>query len=130
MGNRGFAATHPPLFHRVQAGAGCGGPATISRRTAHGARRRRRCLMKSFRGIFSIKLLEEWRDDIRCVFQRDPAARTTLEVLTTYPGVHAIMAYRVSSRLWRCGWRYLARLLSFVARMARSEEHTSELQSQ
>lgn len=74
--------------------------------------------MKSFREIFSIKLLEEWRDDIRCVFQRDPAARTTLEVLTTYPGVHAIMAYRVSSRLWRRGWRYLARLLSFVARMA------------
>ncbi len=63
-------------------------------------------------------LWSQWRDDMRCVFERDPAARTPLEVLTTYPGVHAIMAYRVSNRLWRRGWRYLARLISFVARMA------------
>jgi serine O-acetyltransferase len=48
---------------------------------------------------------------------RDPAARTTFEVLTTYPGVHAIMAYRLSHRLWSAGWRYPARLLAFVARL-------------
>lgn len=64
-----------------------------------------------------MSLLREWRDDIRCVFQRDPAARSTFEVLTTYPGVHAIMAYRLANRLWRAGWRYPARLLSFFARM-------------
>ena len=64
-----------------------------------------------------MSLFSEWRDDIRCVFQRDPAARTTFEVLTTYPGVHAIMLYRLSNRLWRSGWRYPARLLSFVARL-------------
>ncbi|MFC3608369.1 serine O-acetyltransferase [Stutzerimonas tarimensis] len=64
-----------------------------------------------------MSLLSEWRDDIRCVFERDPAARTTFEVLTTYPGVHAILLYRLSNRLWRRQWRYAARLLSFIARL-------------
>ena len=57
------------------------------------------------------------REDVRCVFGRDPAARTTWEVLTTYPGVHAIILYRLAHALWRRGWRYAARLLSFVARV-------------
>nr|P23145.1 RecName: Full=Probable serine acetyltransferase; Short=SAT [Azotobacter chroococcum (strain mcd 1)]AAA22162.1 serine acetyltransferase [Azotobacter chroococcum] len=48
-----------------------------------------------------MSLLAQWREDIRCVFERDPAARTTFEVLTTYPGVHAIMLYRLAHRLWR-----------------------------
>ncbi|UCV20616.1 serine O-acetyltransferase [Ferribacterium limneticum] len=56
------------------------------------------------------------REDLDCVFQRDPAARSTLEVLTTYPGVHAILTHRLSHRLWRAGWRFPARLLSFVGR--------------
>ncbi|MDP2882980.1 MAG: serine O-acetyltransferase [Azonexus sp.] len=55
-------------------------------------------------------------EDLDCVFQRDPAARSTLEVLTTYPGVHAILTHRLSHRLWRAGWRFPARLLSFVGR--------------
>ena len=46
-----------------------------------------------------------------------PAARLTLEVLTTYPGVHAIMLYRFAHRLWRREWRYAARLLSFAGRL-------------
>lgn len=57
------------------------------------------------------------RDDIDCVFQRDPAARTRIEVMTTYPGVHAIMLYRLAHRLWRRGLRYLPRLLSYIARI-------------
>lgn len=56
------------------------------------------------------------REDLACVFDRDPAARSTLEVLTTYPGVHAILAHRLSHRLWLGGWRYLGRFLSFLAR--------------
>lgn len=56
------------------------------------------------------------REDVRCVFDRDPAARTVFEVVTTYPGVHAVIAHRLAARLWGRGWRYLARLLSFVAR--------------
>jgi serine O-acetyltransferase len=57
------------------------------------------------------------RQDIDCVFQRDPAARTRIEVITTYPGVHAIMLHRVANRLWRRGWRYLPRLVSYIARI-------------
>ncbi|MDD4881062.1 MAG: serine O-acetyltransferase [Gallionellaceae bacterium] len=57
------------------------------------------------------------REDIDCVFQRDPAARSRLEVITTYPGVHAILMQRIAHRLWRAGLRYLARLLSWLARL-------------
>jgi len=57
------------------------------------------------------------RQDIACVFDRDPAARTRLEVITTYPGVHAIMVYRLAHPLWRRGWKYAARLLSYLARI-------------
>ena len=56
------------------------------------------------------------RADVQCVFARDPAARNTLELVTIYPGVHALIAYRIAHKLWRSGWRYSARLLSFVAR--------------
>lgn len=56
-------------------------------------------------------------EDIRCVFDRDPAARTRIEIITTYPGVHAIMLYRMANRLWRRGWRYLPRLISYIGRI-------------
>lgn len=62
-------------------------------------------------------LLTLLREDIACVFQRDPAARSTFEVLTTYPGVHAILLQRLAHRLWRVRLRYLARLLSWLARL-------------
>lgn len=64
------------------------------------------------RGLFALL-----REDVRCVFGRDPAARTTWEVLTTYPGVHAVMSHRIAHALWRRGWRYPARLVSFLARV-------------
>jgi len=57
------------------------------------------------------------REDVACVFQRDPAARSTFEVLTTYPGVHAILLQRLAHRLWSIGLRYPARLLSWLARL-------------
>jgi serine O-acetyltransferase len=56
------------------------------------------------------------KEDLNCVFQRDPAARSTLEVLATYPGVHALLTHRFSHRLWLAGWRFSARLLSFIGR--------------
>lgn len=59
-----------------------------------------------------------WRalkEDIDCVFERDPAARTRWEVLTSYPGVHAVMLHRLAHAIWR-RWRYPARFLSFIAR--------------
>jgi len=57
------------------------------------------------------------REDIACVFRRDPAARTRFEVLTTYPGVHALLVHRLAHRLWLRKHRYTARFLSFIARM-------------
>jgi serine O-acetyltransferase len=57
------------------------------------------------------------REDVDCVFQRDPAARSRFEVITTYPGVHAILLQRLAHRLWHAGLRYPARLLSWLARL-------------
>ena len=56
------------------------------------------------------------KDDIRCVFDRDPAARNLFEVVTTYPGVHAVLAHRVNHRLWRAGLKWPARFLAMLAR--------------
>ncbi|MCZ7564561.1 MAG: serine O-acetyltransferase [Burkholderiales bacterium] len=56
------------------------------------------------------------REDIDCVFARDPAARTRFEVLTCYPGLHAIVFHRASHWLWMRGARWLARWVSHVAR--------------
>jgi serine O-acetyltransferase len=56
------------------------------------------------------------RDDVRSVFDRDPAARNTLEVLLTYPGLHAVWAHRVAHRLWQWRIRLLARLLAQFTR--------------
>ena len=55
-------------------------------------------------------------EDIDCVFERDPAARNRIEVLTTYPGVHAVMAHRVSHKLWNWKLKWLARMNSAIAR--------------
>lgn len=65
-----------------------------------------------------MSLLKLLKEDIGCVFERDPAARTTVEVLLTYPGVHALMLHRVANRLWLHGFRLSARFISFVARAA------------
>ncbi len=65
----------------------------------------------------SMTLWQLWKEDIICVFERDPAARNTLEVLTTYPGVHAVLVHRITNRLWQAKWRYVARLLAFFSRM-------------
>jgi len=56
------------------------------------------------------------KEDIQCVFERDPAARNTFEVLTTYPGVWAVIFHRVSHYLWNHGLKWLARVLSNVPR--------------
>ena len=56
------------------------------------------------------------RDDIEAVFARDPAARSRLEVLLCYPGLHALLVHRLAHRLWLAGWRLPARWLSQVSR--------------
>lgn len=56
------------------------------------------------------------KSDIQSVFERDPAARNTFEVLTTYPGLHAILFYRLTHWLWLKGLKWLARFISGLAR--------------
>ena len=56
------------------------------------------------------------RDDINSVFDRDPAARNVFEIITTYPGIHAIIFHRVSHGLWRRKFKWLARVLSNIVR--------------
>lgn len=56
------------------------------------------------------------REDISCVFDRDPAARNTFEVLTTYPGLHALIHYRIAHWCWQHGLKYLARFISYLSR--------------
>jgi serine O-acetyltransferase len=56
------------------------------------------------------------REDIASVFDRDPAARTTFEVLTCYPGLHARIFHRISNTLWCVGMKWLARFISHFAR--------------
>lgn len=62
-------------------------------------------------------MFEKIKEDIRCVFERDPAARTSFEIITTYPGVHAILYYRLSHKLWCYGFKWLGRVVSNIARL-------------
>ena len=62
-------------------------------------------------------MFERIKEDIKCVFERDPAARTAFEVLTTYPGIHAVLFHRLSHRLWNMGLKWPARVLSNLARL-------------
>jgi serine O-acetyltransferase len=61
-------------------------------------------------------VLEQMKRDVRTVLERDPAARSALEVVLCYPGVHAIWIHRVAHRLWNRGWRTAARFLSHLGR--------------
>ena len=61
-------------------------------------------------------MFERIREDIRSIRERDPAAQSTWEVLTCYPGLHAIWGHRVSNWLWRHGLEWLARFNSNLAR--------------
>jgi serine O-acetyltransferase len=56
------------------------------------------------------------RSDIQCILDRDPAARSTWEVLTCYPGLHAIVLHRGAHWLWQRQLRWLARFTSHVSR--------------
>jgi serine O-acetyltransferase len=61
-------------------------------------------------------MFDRIREDIRGVFERDPAARSTWEVLTCYPGLKAVWAHRLSHWLWTHRLKWLGRLVSQVAR--------------
>ena len=60
-----------------------------------------------------LKLIKE---DIEVAIEKDPAARNFWEVLLLYPGVHALIGYRLTHVLWRYGFKFLARFISFFLR--------------
>lgn len=56
------------------------------------------------------------RSDIQCILERDPAARSAWEVLTCYPGLHALVLHRRAHWCWRHGFQWLGRFISYIAR--------------
>ena len=56
------------------------------------------------------------REDIACILERDPAARSTWEVLTCYPGLHALVLHRRAKWFWSRGWRVTGRFISHLGR--------------
>jgi len=56
------------------------------------------------------------RSDIQCILDRDPAARSTWEVITCYPGLHAVVMHRFAHWMWTHGLKWLGRFVSMVAR--------------
>ncbi len=61
-------------------------------------------------------MLKQIRRDIQAVMERDPAARSVLEVLLCYPGLKAIWAHRVAHWLWRRNFKLMARVISQISR--------------
>ena len=61
-------------------------------------------------------MFKQIREDIHAVFDRDPAAKSTIEVIFCYPGLHAIWAHRISHYLYELQYLVLARLVSHIAR--------------
>jgi serine O-acetyltransferase len=61
-------------------------------------------------------MFERIKEDIRVVFERDPAARNIFEVIISYPGLHAIWLHRIAHFLWKKGEKTLARIISHINR--------------
>ncbi len=61
-------------------------------------------------------MFQRLREDIACILERDPAARSSWEVLTCYPGLHALVLHRRAHWFWQHGWHWLGRFISHLAR--------------
>ena len=61
-------------------------------------------------------MFDRLREDIACIRERDPAARSTWEVLTCYPGLHALVLHRWAHRAWTRDWKWLGRFVSNASR--------------
>lgn len=62
-------------------------------------------------------MFEKIKSDLSIVFDRDPAARSYLEIITTYPGVHAILFHRLAHLFWRIKLYWIARVTSYLSRI-------------
>lgn len=63
-----------------------------------------------------LRFVRTVKEDIGAIFERDPAARSILEVLLCYPGLHAVIIHRISHGLYKRGWIVLPRVISNLAR--------------
>lgn len=63
-----------------------------------------------------MNIISRIREDVQTVFNKDPAARSVLEVLCCYPGLHAVWLHRLAHWLWQHQFRLLARLVSHIGR--------------
>jgi serine O-acetyltransferase len=61
-------------------------------------------------------MFDHVRSDIQCILDRDPAARSTWEVITCYPGLHALVMHRLAHWFWKHGLRWLGRFTSHMSR--------------
>jgi serine O-acetyltransferase len=61
-------------------------------------------------------ILDSFGSDVRAAFQKDPAARSLVEVLTSYPGIHAVLLHRVAHFFWEIGLPFVPRFLSHISR--------------
>ena len=61
-------------------------------------------------------MFQRLREDIQCILERDPAARSRWEVLTCYPGLHALVIHRWAHAAWKAQWHWLGRFLSHLGR--------------
>lgn len=68
-----------------------------------------------FKSLISIK--KDLKEDIDAVFTRDPAARNSMEVLLTYPGIHALILHRGAHCLWQHDYKFPARVISYGSRI-------------
>ena len=62
-------------------------------------------------------MFETLREDIRCFLERDPASRNAFEIITCFPGLHAIWVHRLTHRLWGWKLRWLARFIGYLAQI-------------
>ena len=68
-----------------------------------------------FKSLVNIK--KDLKEDIEAVFNRDPAARNSLEVILTYPGIHALILHRGAHCLWQNEQKLAARVISYGSRI-------------
>ncbi|MDW0109970.1 serine O-acetyltransferase [Sporosarcina aquimarina] len=61
-------------------------------------------------------MFSKMKEDIRCIFEQDPAARSTFEVVLTYSGLHAIWAHRIAHSLFKRNFHFAARVISQLSR--------------
>ncbi|MGB0320281.1 MAG: serine O-acetyltransferase, partial [Cycloclasticus sp.] len=61
-------------------------------------------------------MFNQLKEDINIVFDRDPAARNKFEIITTYPGFHAILLHRLNHWLWNANLKFISRFLAYFSR--------------